>query len=141
MSLRIVGLAGMLALTACGGDGESSGQAQSLDGTHWMLVSIGERPVVQDSRASLSFNEPGAVAGHGSCNRFAGPVSVTGDQISFGNLASTRMACQPEVDVQEMDYLQALTGANRYRINGSQLEIETDDPSFRLRFEQAASLP
>lgn len=143
MLIRIAGLAGLLALAACGGDGGETGQltSQNLEGTEWMLLSIGEQPVVPDSQASLSFSEPGVAVGHGSCNRFRGQVSVSGDEISFSNLASTRMACQPDIDLQEMNYQQALADATHFRMTGSYLEIDTENPSSQLRFEQTSSSP
>ena len=44
----------------------------------------------------LVFDEGGRVSGSGGCNRLAGTYTASGEQLAFGPLATTRMACLPE---------------------------------------------
>ena len=65
----------------------------TLLGTEWLLVDVNGTPPLPKVQATLSFVEAGRVAGNGSCNRFTGSVTVSGDKLRVGPLASTlRMA-------------------------------------------------
>jgi heat shock protein HslJ len=84
-----------------------------LIGTTWLVDDIGGRGVIDRARTTLEFLEPGRVAGHTGCNRFFGPVELDGDAISFGDLATTRMACPEALMAQEQQFLHALAEARR----------------------------
>src|SRR5271157_3912071 len=88
--------------------------AISLVGTEWHLADLGGVGVLENVETNLTFPEAGKAAGNGSCNRFFGPVEISGDSIHFGALASTRMACPDAVANQEDKYLKALGGAERF---------------------------
>lgn len=110
----------------------------SLVGTEWMLADLAGTPVIANSKASLAFPEAGRVAGNGSCNRFTGSVTITGDTLKFGPLASTRMACMDGgVSAQEDAYLKALNAANRYEIGNGDLLIYATGYEKPLRFTRA----
>ncbi|MPY67659.1 META domain-containing protein [Deinococcus sp. SDU3-2] len=49
------------------------------------------------------------VSGSAGCNRLTGGVEVQGSRITFGPLATTRMACAPAVNAQEAAFLRFLT--------------------------------
>ncbi len=73
------------------------------------------------------------VSGYAGCNQFFGSVTVTGDGLAFGPLASTRRMCA-EVMEQEDAFLQALENAHRFTISGEDLEIENANGEVTLRF-------
>ena len=81
--------------------------APTLDGTSWVLTSLGGKPVGGGSRPTLRFGA-GSVSGSDGCNRYSAPYTqdATGLRIS-SSMASTNMACPPEVMAQA----QAFTGA------------------------------
>jgi putative lipoprotein len=79
----------------------------SLVGTAWRLEDLAGAGVVSGAEATLEFPEAGRVAGRGSCNRFFGPVTITGSAITFGLLGSTMMACADPVGSQEAKYFAA----------------------------------
>jgi len=108
--------------------------AASLANTSWRLTDLGGTPVLPDAEATLEFPEPGKVAGHGSCNRFAGTVEFTGDRLQVGRLAATRMACAEPITVQETKYLQALQEAERFGFEGGGLVIHCKGMGQPLRF-------
>jgi heat shock protein HslJ len=87
-----------------------------LTGTQWSLEDLAGKPVIANSRATLTFPEDGKVAGNGSCNRFTGSVDVNRNTIKFGPLAATRMMCDADSSKQESEYLKALAGAETYEV-------------------------
>lgn len=100
----------------------------------WVLEDIGGTGVIDNARATLEFRDSARVAGRGSCNQFSGPVTVTDSTISFGPLASTRMACAEAVMHQETRYFKALADAERYAIEGPALLIYAKGMDRPLRF-------
>ncbi|MGB2626262.1 MAG: META domain-containing protein [Candidatus Acidiferrum sp.] len=119
---------------------DSSRSSVSLVGTEWILTELGGTAVVPNSKASLSFLEPGRAAGNASCNRFTGSVTIAGMAIKFGQMASTRMACVDEaVSAQEYQYLKLLGEADRYEIRDNSLLIYVGDSDKPLRFSRQTS--
>jgi heat shock protein HslJ len=105
-----------------------------LVGTSWRLEDILGRGVVDNVEATLEFPEEGRVAGKGSCNRYFGPVVISGQSIKFGNLGSTMMACPDAVMNQERDYFKALETAERFEVEGIVLKIYCRGAEKPLRF-------
>jgi heat shock protein HslJ len=107
----------------------------SLTRTEWVLQDLTGTPALDSVKATLAFPETGGAAGNASCNRFTGPVEVTGDTIKFGALASTRMACADNaVSTQETEYLKALGAAKRFEWKDSTLLIYAEGYNRPLRF-------
>ena len=115
----------------------------SLSGIEWLLSDLAGTSVVPNSKASLSFLDAGRAAGNASCNRFTGSVTISGDSIKFGQLASTRMACADNaVSAQEDQYLKLLEAANRFELKDNSLLIFAEGSEKPLRFtRQAPSHP
>jgi heat shock protein HslJ len=111
----------------------------NLIGTHWVLEDIGGKPVIDGSKATLTFPEAGRVAGNGSCNRFMGSAEMKGDVIKIGPLAGTKMMCDPPASDQETAYLKALEGAQKFAVKGGKLLIEVAGSDGPLRFRAAAA--
>jgi len=112
----------------------------NLVGTEWTLADLAGAAVIANSKASIAFPEAGHVAGNGSCNRFTGSVAITGDKLTFGPLASTRMACTDGgVSAQEDAYFAVLAAANRYEAHDSELLIYATGYAKPLRFTRAAT--
>jgi heat shock protein HslJ len=113
-----------------------------LEGTAWTLLAMVEMreaegmgtPVVLPAEPlpgtgiTATF-EDGQVHGSAGCNTYRGAYAVDGHGLAFGALATTRMACaDPEgIMEQEQRYLGLLGGVRRYRIDGGQLWLATDD--------------
>lgn len=109
-----------------------------LTGTSWRLEDLAGHGVVQGAEATLEFVEPGFAAGNGSCNRFRGPVTVSGGTIKFGALMSTKRACVDEAaNAQETEYLAALAAAERWEIRDGVLLIYVAGRSGPLRFARS----
>ena len=113
--------------------------AADLNGTQWILDEIGGKPVIQNSKASLTFPQAGRAAGNGSCNRFMGPAEVSGDKIKVGPLAGTKMTCEGPASEQETTYLKALEGAQRFTVKDGKLLIYVAGSDAPLSFHAAAA--
>src|SRR6187399_539672 len=119
-TLKII-LGSVLIALSCGMT--AFGRTPALSGTKWQLVNIGGKPV--STKAYVEFNEQlTRVAGNAGCNRMFGPVDTRGRQISFGAIATTKMACSDEnANRVEWQILKAMTRVNRIRQKGSRLEL------------------
>lgn len=117
----------------------STSASTSLFNSEWTLHDIAGTSTLANPKATLQFPEAGRVAGNGSCNRFTGSVEISGANLKFGPLASTRMACMENgVSDQEAHYLKALGAATRYALANGDLLIYCDGYEKPLRFSRAA---
>lgn len=111
-----------IVLAACASSGGSD-----LDGTSWKLVTYRKNAPIPGTNPTLKF-EDGQVSGNASCNSFGGSYTVSGGNISFGEMFWTAMACMdPEgIMEQEADYMQMLGQVERYEIQDGQLVLFFD---------------
>ena len=117
-------------------------QPSALLGTAWRLDDLAGKGVVAGTQATLEFPTDGRASGNGSCNRFNGVVTIAGDTITFGGVASTKMACANDAaNDQETAYFQLLQDAERYEIDGQTLRIFSKGQSEPLRFVAAEATP
>ncbi len=110
----------ILTTTACSGTGAAQ---PDLNGTSWTLTQIQGKPVLNDTKPDLSFDN-GQASGAGSCNGFGGSYTLSGNKLTFGPLMSTMMACFPtEIMDQEQAYLSALSATASFRVDGDRLTL------------------
>lgn len=104
-----------------------TGEALTLTGRDWVLLSFGEEDTVAFDPAVMSvnaiFGEDGQVSGNSGCNQYGGAYTLDGDTIRFGALMTTLMACDESVMNVEAAFTAALAGASTWTINGNMLEI------------------
>jgi heat shock protein HslJ len=94
-------------VAACAAPAPPSGpDAIHLSGTHWRLETSGERP------PTIDFEDHRA-AGFAGCNRWFAAVTQNGEELRFGDVGATRMACPEPQMTTERDFLAALA-ATRY---------------------------
>jgi heat shock protein HslJ len=134
--LAVAGLLGCASAPPAGAPEKTVPGAQFLLGSGWELVDLGGTPVLSDRKPTLEFPEAGRISGNASCNRYSGPVELGDGTIRVGDLATTRMACTPEVDAQEKAFLVALQNARRTEIVGGQLVITTESMEKPLLFRR-----
>jgi heat shock protein HslJ len=78
------------------------------------------------------------VTGNTGCNRFNGPYQVQGDEITIGQLASTRAACPTEeLDQQETHFLAALHLATTFRVTANRLDLLRPGGTIAATFARA----
>jgi heat shock protein HslJ len=121
---------------ACGDKPAES--ATPLAEHEWALVAIGEKAdaVVGagGKPVTLRFDlADSRVSGFGGCNRYTGPFEMKGAELTFGALASTKMACDQGMDV-EGRYLPALGSVQSWEIAGTDLVLRAAGvPVLRFR--------
>jgi heat shock protein HslJ len=111
-------------LTACRG-----GSSASVVGT-WKLVSYGpadkQTPAAEGVDTSIEFKD-GKLNGNVGCNSFGGDYKVNGDQLTFGPIMSTMMACLNQSGDQEQGILAVLKDTVKYSVSGDTLTITSAD--------------
>ena len=110
-----------------------------LESSRWRLTEVDGSPVTStsDERAAHIVFESSPtprVSGSTGCNRFVGSYASRRSRLTFGAIASTRMAC-PEAMAQERAFEQALQDVRRWRADDGQLELLDEQAAVRLRFE------
>jgi putative lipoprotein len=107
--------------------------APGLAGTTWRAETIMGRPVIDPAASTITFEADGRVSGRGGCNRYFGTSTIAGDQLSFGAMGATKMACAPALMDQETRFFQALGSAARWTIDRDGLLLiysaGADEPS------------
>jgi heat shock protein HslJ len=131
-------------------EGPNVQKTQSLLGTEWWVEDIDQGGVVDRVHTTISFPEPGRVAGDGGCNRYMGGVEIDGSAITFGQLAGTMMMCPEAVMNQDRRFHQALARVVSWEVAETGLlhlkdadgqtivrawEVKEDNPSRQLKTE------
>jgi putative lipoprotein len=110
----------------------------SFAGTHWTLITLGDRDIVAASATRephLTFAaDSSRVSGSGGCNRVFGGYAMSGDSLSFSGVASTKMACATGMDI-EAAFLPALSRVARWRIVDGKLELSDAAGTLVARFQ------
>jgi heat shock protein HslJ len=114
-----------LAVTGWAQSGTVNG-AIPLEKTEWKLVRLGDAEVKGDDLRQKPeiVLDPGAhrVSGSGGCNRITGGYELKGEDLTFGQMASTMMACPSGMET-EQGFLKALGQVKRWKIAGRKLEL------------------
>lgn len=100
----------------------------------WVAQDIRGEGVIDTAQSSIKFAEGGRVTGSGACNRFIGSAAQDGSNLTFSELAGTKMACPPALMDQERKFLAALEAARSFKLDGSFLHLLGDDGSELVRF-------
>ena len=82
----------------------------------WNLVELGQSVDLANLVPTVDLGVDGSVSGFAGCNRFDGTYTLDGATIAFGNLASTKMACERPAGAVEAEYLSALGGVSTWQI-------------------------
>ncbi len=98
----------------------------------WLAEDIDGGGVIDYLQTTLEIGADGKVSGNGGCNRFSGSATIEGGKITFGDLASTMMACAEAAMVQEMKLHAALAAARSYRIDAAQRKLFLDDATGKV---------
>lgn len=109
-----------------------------LDDTAWKLVAQSAQSVTSavDGDITLTFGADMRASGTGGCNRYNTQYTLTGGQITFSSVVSTRMACVDEaMNAQEMAFFSALEAANYILITGDTLIVYSGESTV-LTFER-----
>ncbi|HEY8539747.1 MAG TPA: META domain-containing protein [Steroidobacteraceae bacterium] len=101
------------------------GVAHELEGSRWVLVQLGDEPVVVGAGRPEPYivlqNSTKEIAGHTGCNRLNGGYRIDGNKLQLSEVTTTRMAC-PEADIEHR-FLNALEAVTRWRLEGDRLVL------------------
>ncbi|MFI9245846.1 META domain-containing protein [Streptomyces sp. NPDC053086] len=116
-------------MVACGsakGDSGAVSVQQPVTGIDWRVdsLTVGGTTRQAPATARLRIDEDGKAAGNLGCNQFSARATVNGDRITFGNLRTTRMACEKT----RMDFERALARA----LTTGTLVAKADDAKLTL---------
>ncbi|MGD8176592.1 META domain-containing protein [Marinimicrobium sp. ARAG 43.8] len=110
--------AGLMMLVGCqspsmsdSDDGQKPLTLGELQG-RWQIQSVDGVVMESGGRAFIEFSEPPRLTGNGGCNRFFGMYRFTeGELFIEPAVGSTKMACEPQVMVQEQQLFDVLPQA------------------------------
>jgi heat shock protein HslJ len=119
-----------------------NGADMDLANTEWRFTGFtfeGEEiPAVPGSNPTLQFEEGNQAGGNTGCNHYGGEYEITGNQIRFGDIFQTLMACEDNrLMEQESWLLTALGNAQEFEIVGDRLNIFYQDGLGILHFVAA----
>jgi heat shock protein HslJ len=108
---------------------------ETLAGT-WTILSVATgdaiTSVIEGSEPVLTLSDDGEMSVSTGCNDGAGSWERDGDTISFGEIASTMMACEEELSAQQAAIFAALEGAETFEVSPEQLTLLDADGNMVL---------
>lgn len=120
---------------------QNAGRIQNLQ---WELKSLtldGQKVVMDlDANMTVTFSADGKVTGFGSVNQYSGTYSFDqAGKLIWSNrgFATTRRNGPPELMQKERIYLEALGKTSRALVNHHALQLQSDDGSTVLPFDEA----
>ena len=118
-------------LEGCGGN-----TARLLQGGEWVVEDINGGGIIDRSRVTLNFGEDGRIHGRSSCNNYMGQYQLSGEGLSIGPLAGTRMACPPSLMEQEQRVLKNLEAVQRFEFDQTgALLLHSAEGTLKARLE------
>src|SRR5690606_8004804 len=119
LALMMLGLVGCTAQPVAdhnAAPGDPNRVTHDLTGTRWALAQLAGETVSLGDQAREPFialeSPTPRVVGHAGCNRLTGGYTLSGDQVSFTSVATTRIYC--EHMAVETQLLQALDATRRW---------------------------
>ena len=128
-------LVALLMLSAC------VSNSNNLAGTSWKLASYGPVsapiPAAPGVETMLTFGTDGKLSGNLGCNIMGGDYKVNNQNIVFGSVYGTEMACLDESGMsQESFAFQVLQGTVGFQINSNTLTITSANGNNVLIFTE-----
>lgn len=94
--------------------------------------------VIIGTEITADFGEDGQWTGFTGCNNYVAECKTDGNKIDIGSAAATtRKACQADVMEQENAYLAALETADVYKVEGTNMEMRSNDGAKVAGFRRA----
>ena len=114
--------------------GTDDAVAIGIEGKDWLAEDIQGGGVIDTAQTTLMVDSDGTVSGSGGCNRFMSKATISGSNISFGEIGSTYMQCPPALMNQERKFLDVLGKTRSYKMDSGKLVLidESGDELARL---------
>jgi heat shock protein HslJ len=113
----------------------------ALVGPVWQLEAYnnGKQAIVSllaGTQVTLELRDNGTLGGSDGCNRYMSGFTLEGDTLTFGPIATTRMACRGPAGAAEQAaaYAAALGTVTGYRIEGEELVLLNREGGSAARF-------
>lgn len=123
----------LVAAMICVATVDVSSAGASLAGTKWRPAPLSGFAGNDTPPVFLAFETADKVAGFAGCNRFFGAFKQSGDKLTMGPLATTRMACEPDVSDREKKFLELLEKARLFEMTDGELALKTWEGAVLLR--------
>jgi heat shock protein HslJ len=111
-----------------------------LSDTSWKLVSFGQanNPTAAGTEPNpmITFDKDSKVSGSVGCNSLSGSFKVSGDKLVFGPIATTMMACDEKLMLQESTVLQVLGETAKFKLEDNKLTITSNTGDMVAIFEK-----
>jgi len=105
----------------------TKGDTADLKSTSWKLVSItGYELEATPKPVTLAFADSNKVNGNGGCNGYFGKFEVKGNELHFGAIISTKMACVPGMET-ETHFFKVVQETNAYEVKSNQLILKKNE--------------
>lgn len=106
-----------------------------LLGEEWVIESIAEAGIIDNTHATLHFLPNGRLAGSATCNRIIGSYTAEGTRLRIKPAGTTMMACPEALMNQERKVLDLLPRIVRFEIDatGELVLFAADGPAIRAR--------
>lgn len=109
-------------LSACATKLSENTSSEKLHGDYG-ITKLNGQSTIPDLRINFDSNKL-SISGFSGCNRFMSSYTQEGNQLSFGQIAGTRMAClKDDVSKVEQDFLTALSSVASYKIKGENIQL------------------
>ena len=118
----------VLITISCKTSKEAMIAATPLFNTKWSLKKIYENSNEEavNTKAFIRFDkEKKSAGGNGSCNTFGSSPTISGNEVRFKNVFSTKMYCE-QIQQIENKFLGNLEKVNRYEIKDKSLLLYSD---------------
>lgn len=116
----------------------------ALENSDWKLIWLGDSPVnsaSQRQQPHLLFDSNShRVSGSGGCNQLTGGYQLTGNELKFGQLASTMMACSQGMETEQA-LRHMLPNVATWKITGQELELYDSSGKTLARLTPIAASP
>ncbi len=112
------------------------GATVGLTDARWILTEINGQPAPHgnaDKVVNMTLTADGKIHGFAGCNQFMGSYRLDDGRLKIGPLASTRMACERGMEL-EQQFLKALRNSARFDISEQLLNVLDADGQVMLRF-------
>ena len=82
----------------------------------WTVENIDGKPTMKAHKPSLSFGTDAQLSGSGSCNRYFGSYTLSGEGLTISGIGSSMMMCEQPIMDQEARLLDTLRNTQRFEI-------------------------
>jgi heat shock protein HslJ len=89
----------------------------------WRLERLRGVQNFDPAKTEMRIGADGAISTTVGCNRASARARFEGDRVSLGPLATTRLACPPELAGLEVAYFAALEAARSFLLKNSELAL------------------